>query len=114
MLLQFTPDINEADQAELRQRVETSAEDIGRMRQLRFARFVPAESAKGYQYLMSMVFENERDRDNYMGHPVHIELADPVHIELAEWCVARGCEFLYFDYDLETATSVRQPGWPVP
>jgi len=50
---------------------------------------------------MSMVFENEADLANYMSHPIHIELA--------EWAIARSCEFLYFDYDLEVATALRQP-----
>jgi hypothetical protein len=50
---------------------------------------------------MSMVFENKADVGNYMDHPVHIDLA--------EWCVARSCEFLYFDYDPELAAALRQP-----
>jgi hypothetical protein len=101
VLWRFTPDIDEADQAELRQRVEVSANDIGRLRELRFARLVPAESARGYQYIMSMVFENKDDLDNYMPHPVHRDLA--------KWARDRGCEFLFFDYELETATALRQP-----
>jgi hypothetical protein len=101
VLIYFTPDINEADQAELRQRVETSSNDIGRMLDLRFARLVAAESARGYQYLMSMVFENKEDLDNYMGHPVHGELY--------HWVMARGCELLFFDYDLDEARALRQP-----
>ena len=101
VLCRFTPDIHEAEQVELQPRVESSHNAIGRMRELRFARLVPAESNMGYQYLLPMVFENEADLDNYMGHPAHIELA--------EWAVARGCEFLYFDYDLESVTALRQP-----
>jgi hypothetical protein len=81
--------------------VETSSNDIGRMRHLRFARLVPADSARGYQYLMSMVFENEDDLANYMEHPLHIELA--------EWAIDRSCEFLYFDYDPEEAAALCQP-----
>jgi hypothetical protein len=100
-LFRFTPDIDEADQAELRQRVEASSNDIGGMKELRFARLVPAESARGYQYLMSMVFENKADVGIYMDHPVHIDLA--------EWCVARSCEFLYFDYDPQLAAALRRP-----
>ena len=76
---------------------ETSASDIGRLRDLRFARLVPAESARGYQYLMSMVFESKADLDSYMPHPVHRELG--------KWARDRGREFLFLDYDLET-------GWP--
>jgi hypothetical protein len=101
VLWRFTTDLSEADQAEVRQRVETSSNDIGRMRELRFARLVPAESARGYQYLMSMVFENEADLANYMSHPIHSELA--------RWAIARSCEFLYFDYDLGEATALPQP-----
>jgi hypothetical protein len=87
---------------ELRQRVETCSSDIGRLSELRFARLVPAASTKGYQYLMSMVFEDKADLANYMPHPIHPALA--------KWCADRGCEFLFFDYDLDTATSIRQPG----
>jgi hypothetical protein len=101
VLWRFTTDLSEADQKEVRQRVETSANDIGRLRALRFARLVPAKSARGYQYLMSMVFENEADLANYMKHPLHIELA--------KWAVDRSCEFLYFDYDPEEAAALRQP-----
>jgi Stress responsive A/B Barrel Domain len=36
---------------------------------------VPAKSARGYQYLMSMVFENEVDLVDYMKHHLHHELA---------------------------------------
>jgi hypothetical protein len=104
VLFRFAPDISEADQAELRERVETSSSDIGRLRELRFVRLVPAASAKGYQYLMSMVFEDKADLVNYMPHPIHQALA--------KWCADRGCEFLFFDYDLDTATSLRQPGGP--
>ncbi len=95
------PTSTEMDQAELRQRVETSSYDIGWMRELRFVRLVLAESANGYQYLMSRVFDNKADLDNYMGHPVHSELA--------EWAASRGCEFMVFDYDLDAATATRQP-----
>jgi Stress responsive A/B Barrel Domain len=101
VLVYFTPDISKADQAEFRQRVESSSNDIGRMLDLRFARLVEAESAKGYQYIMSMVFENNEDLDNYMDHPVHGQLY--------EWVVARGCELLVFDYDLDEARALRQP-----
>jgi hypothetical protein len=101
VLWRFTTDLSEADRGEVRRRVETSSNDIGRMRELRFVRLVPAESTHGYQYLMSMVFENEADLANYMSHPIHIELA--------EWAIARSCEFLYFDYNLEVATALRQP-----
>jgi Stress responsive A/B Barrel Domain len=80
---------------------ETSALDIGRLRELRFARLVPAKSARGYQYLMSMVFESEADLANYMKHPLHQELA--------KWAVDRSCEFLYFDYDPEEAAALGQP-----
>ena len=52
------------------------------MRELRFAPLEAAESARGSRYLMSMVFENQADLDNYMGHRIHIELAD--------WGEARG------------------------
>jgi hypothetical protein len=51
-----------------------------------------------------MLVAKNADLDNYMDHPDHIELA--------EWARARGCEFVYFDYDLETATAVRQPSTP--
>jgi hypothetical protein len=72
------------------------------MGDLQFALLVPAESARGYQCLMSMVFENETDVVNCMDHPAHVELA--------EWCLARNCKFLFFDYDPEPATALRQPG----
>jgi hypothetical protein len=62
---------------------------------------VPAASARGYQYLMSMIFENEADLVNYMKHPLHQELA--------KWAVDRSCEFLYFDYDPDEASAPRQP-----
>jgi len=101
VLWRFTTDLSEADQQEVRKRVETSSNDIGRMRELRFAPLVPAASAQGYQYLMSMVFENEADLANYMEHPLHIELA--------KWAIGRSCEFLYFDYDPEEAAALRQP-----
>ena len=71
------------------------------MRELRFARLVPAEGTMGYQHMLSIVFENEADLDNYMGHPVHSDFGG--------WLVAQGCEFLYFNYDLEAATALRQP-----
>lgn len=33
----------------------------------------------------------------------------PIHGELADWAQALGGEFLYFDYDLDEATALRQP-----
>jgi len=101
VLWHFTTDLREADQEEIRRRVETSANDIGRLRELRFARIGLAKSACGYQYLMSLVFENKADLANYMEHPLHLDLA--------KWAVDRPCEFLYFDFDPEEAAALRQP-----
>jgi hypothetical protein len=76
--------LSEAGQKEVRQRVETSANDIGRLREPRFACLVPAASARGHKYLMSMVFGNETDLANYMRTP-----APPGALEMGDRSVVR-------------------------
>jgi hypothetical protein len=54
---------------------------------------VLAKSARGYQYLMSMIFENSADLANYMGHPLHLMLV--------KWSVDRSREFSHSGFDPE-------------
>jgi Stress responsive A/B Barrel Domain len=101
-LMRFDPELNDADEAELRDRIETSSNAIGRMSDLRFAPALSPDSARGYQYLASMVFATDADLKNYM-------VGNPIHHELYEWAVARNCEFLVLDYDLDAARALKQP-----
>jgi hypothetical protein len=102
VLFRFTPELSEPDRDALRRQVEAHTNEIGGMREVRFARLVQADEPQGWQYLMSMVFETKADLDRYLGHPVHMELY--------HWVMARGCELLVYDYDPDGAASLRQPG----
>ena len=101
-LMQFDPGLDSGDEAELRDRVETSSNAVGRMSDLRFAPVLLPERSQGYQYLASMVFATDADLKNYM-------VDNPIHHELYEWLVARNCEFLVLDYDLDAAKALKQP-----
>jgi len=102
VLLRFTPELSEPDRDALRRQVEAHTNEIGGMREVRFARLVQADEPQGWQYLMSMVFATKAELDRYLAHPVHMELY--------HWVMARGCELLVYDYDPDGAASLRQPG----
>ncbi len=102
VLFRFAPEPPEPDRAALRRQVEAHTNEIGGMREVRFARLAQADEPDGWQYFMSMVFETKAELDRYLGHPVHMELY--------HWVMARGCELLVYDYDPDEAGSLRQPG----
>jgi hypothetical protein len=102
VLFRFTPGLSEPDRTALQRQVESHANEIGGMREVRFARLAQADEPEGWQYLMSMVFATKAELDRYLAHPVHMELY--------HWVMARGCELLVYDYDPDEAGSLRQPG----
>lgn len=98
VLLKFAPALTAAEDAEMRAMVSRWPDVIGLMDELRFGGDLTGERARGYQYLLVIVFADADTMAAYVAHPIHQEFV--------AWLDAHGCERLAFDYYLDESTSL--------
>jgi len=90
VLMRFPAPLDAADDARLREMVNSWPDKIGTMTECRVGSDLTGARSQGWHYLLHTVFPDETTLQAYIDHPVHQELVTFLN--------ERQCERLAFDY----------------